>query len=161
MFRKRVEESHGLSWTSFAIGFAAGLGAYFLLDPRRGAARRAMMRDRAASGLRDAAESALRKARWAQDRARGVAHEVRARAREEHVADDVLVERVRAQIGRPVSHPGALDVQAQDGTVVLSGNILRREVDDLISRVGKIRGVRQVESRLTVHDQPGDVPDLQ
>jgi osmotically-inducible protein OsmY len=60
-----------------------------------------------------------------------------------------------------VSHPGALDVQAQDGTVVLSGNILRREVDDLISRVGKIRGVRHVESRLTVHDQPGDVPDLQ
>ncbi len=161
MFGKENEAPGRLWLASFVVGFAAGLGAYFLLDPRRGAARRAMLRDRAASGLRDAAESARRRARRLQDRARGAAHEARARVKEEHVPDEILVERVRAQMGRPVLHPGALEVHAQDGTVILSGPILRGEVGALMSRVAKVRGVRHVENRLTVRERPSGVAGLQ
>jgi osmotically-inducible protein OsmY len=158
MFFER--EERGFSWGSFALGVAAGAAAYFFLDPQRGAARRAMARDRTAAAARGAAEEARRRARRVQDRAHGLAYEAKARAHEGEVPDDVLAERVRAQLGRPVSHPRALEVRASNGIVTLSGPILRGEVDGLVSRVSRVRGVRQVENRLEPHDS-ADVPSLQ
>jgi uncharacterized membrane protein len=45
--------------------------------------------------------------------------------------------------------------------VTLSGPILRDEVDRLLRGVASVRGIREVENRLTVHNQPGNVPGLQ
>jgi osmotically-inducible protein OsmY len=94
-----------------------------------------------------------------RQRLRGVVYQTQDPLSEE-VPDDLLVERIRAQLERPVSYPDAVDVRAQDGCVILAGPILTDEVDDLIGQVSRIAGVRSIRSELDLHDEPGDVPAL-
>ena len=145
---------------SFVGGFVAGAAAVYLLDPRRGAARRALLRDKGLAATRHAAEAAGRRGRDVRQRLRGLVYETKARLRDELVPDEVLVERVRAQLGRPVSHLRAIEVRALDGCVTLSGPILASEAEDLIDLVARIAGVRSIESELELHDVPGNVPSL-
>jgi osmotically-inducible protein OsmY len=145
----------------FLTGFVAGGITVALLDPRRGAARRAALRDKGLSAVKDAAEIAGRRARDMRQRLQGVVYEATARMSEVQVADDILVERVRAQLGHPVSHPRAIEVSATNGCVVLSGPILTDEADELIRRISRVPGVRSIESQLELHDEAGDVPSLQ
>jgi osmotically-inducible protein OsmY len=100
----------------------------------------------------------------------GRAHDLAQRARgerqevehaDETVPDGRLVERVRAQIGRRVRHAKPIRVEAREGRVTLTGPVLRSEVDGLLEVLGKVRGVKGIENRLDVHDEPGDVPSLQ
>jgi hypothetical protein len=64
-------------------------------------------------------------------------------------------------MGWVVSHPHALEVTAEQGRVTLSGPILAREVDELLSCVSRVRGVADVENRLEVHEEAGNVSALQ
>jgi osmotically-inducible protein OsmY len=73
----------------------------------------------------------------------------------------VLEARVRSAIGRVVSNPGVVTVSASGATITLSGPVLQDEVQELVRTARRVRGVAQVENRLTVHEHPGDVPDLQ
>lgn len=148
-----------IAWT--AIGFGLGLVAYALLDSRRGAARRAMLVDKTKSFGRELIDRTERRAQDLKWRAQGSAHELKARMQEEDVPNHILEERVRAQLGRPVTHPRALDVRAEDGCITLSGPILAHEVDELLRRVGKVRGVREVRNQLEVHQTPENIPSLQ
>src|SRR2546423_15513809 len=75
---------------SFLAGFGAGALFAALLDPRRGAARRALIRDKAVSLARKAGVEAVREGRDLSNRTRGLAHEISARRQEEHVSDDIL-----------------------------------------------------------------------
>jgi osmotically-inducible protein OsmY len=143
---------------SFLAGFVFGGVTVALLDPRRGAARRAVLRDKSMSAAKDAAEVAARRGRDLRQRLRGVLYEAKARLSDEEVPDEILVERVRAQLGRPVSHPRAIDVRARNGCVILAGPVLADEVDDLVRQVSRIPGVRSIESELDVHDEPGNEP---
>ncbi|HWE22668.1 MAG TPA: BON domain-containing protein [Myxococcales bacterium] len=149
------------STLGFLTGFVAGGVTVALLDPRRGAARRALLRDKGFSAVKDAAGMASRRAKDLRQRLHGVVYEAKARMSEQQVPDDILVERVRAQLGRPVSHPRAIEVRAENGCVVLSGPILAHEAEDLIRRVSKIPGVRSIESQLELHGDAGDVSSLQ
>jgi len=133
---------------SLVAGFVLGGATVALVGRRR--RRRAME----AAGLTGRRRSGLRQ------RLRGLVYESGGRLSEE-VPDDILVERVRLQLERPVSHPNAVDVRAQDGCVILAGPILADEVDDLIRQVSRIAGVRSIRSELDLHDEPGDLPALQ
>jgi hypothetical protein len=86
---------------------------------------------------------------------------VKSLTRKENVSDPVLEDRVRAEIGRVVSTPGAIEVTSLGGTVTLSGAVLTSEVDDLISAVRGVRGVEDVQNRLEMHATVDDVPALQ
>jgi osmotically-inducible protein OsmY len=149
------------STLGFLTGFVAGGITVALLDPRRGAARRAALRDKGLSAVRDAAETASRHVRDLRQRLQGIVYESKARMSEQPVPDDILVERVRAQLGRPVSNPRAVEVRAQDGCVVLSGPILADEAEELIRRISRIPGVRSIESQLELHADASDIPSLQ
>jgi osmotically-inducible protein OsmY len=144
---------------SFLAGFGAGAVFAALADPRRGAARRAKLRDKATSLFHQASREAVRQSRNLSRRAHGTAYEFTHAG--EQVDDQVLVERVRAQLGRPVAHPRAIQVSASNGEVTLSGQILRGELDELLYCVGRIRGVKAVHNALDVLPTAGSNPSLQ
>lgn len=158
---ERREERGVPQLLTAAMATAIGAGMMYLLDPARGRGRRSLIRDQAVHAWRVAETGARRTARDAASRARGLVAETRARFRSEHVSEERLCARVRSALGRAVSHPGSIHVDAYNGTVVLSGPVLADEVDNLIATVRAVRGVREVENQLEPHDQPGDVPGLQ
>jgi osmotically-inducible protein OsmY len=145
----------------FIGGVLIGLGLAYLLDPDRGARRRALVRDKAVSAGHKLADSVEATASDLRNRAGGAAAELRSRIKREAVGDDVLHERVRAAIGHAVSHPGALTVLVQDGRVTLQGQVLERELDDLLRSARRVRGVTEVVNELEVHPVAGNVPALQ
>lgn len=142
------------------IGLGAGL--MYLLDPDQGKRRRALIRDQTVRGV-NRADLALGKARRdVGNRSRGLLAEARQRfTKENDVPDEVLTERVRAKIGRIVSHPHSIQVTADHGHIVVSGPILTREAQRLNRGLSSVRGVNTVENRLDLHQTPGDVPGLQ
>ncbi|HLU68599.1 MAG TPA: SRPBCC family protein, partial [Kofleriaceae bacterium] len=79
----------------------------------------------------------------------------------DHVSDHVIEERVRAALGRAVSHPSAIEVRSHEGRVALSGPILEREVRELMRRVSRVAGVRAIDNQLEPHATSEDVPALQ
>jgi uncharacterized membrane protein len=85
-------------------------------------------------------------------RAYGVLANARKLFKHEEVGDDVLVERVRAELGRVVSHPHAVEVAADRGHVTLSGPILAEEARPLLRCVRNVPGVKAVSDRLTVYE---------
>ena len=140
---------------------AAGAISMYLLDPDHGRRRRAVMRDRVASGVSRLDDATSVASRDLRNRARGLAHEVRARFTREEVPDEILCERVRAQLGWAVSHPGAIEVSALSGRVTLSGAVLEREYVRLLRTVWAVRGVADVEDRLAVYESAAGISVLQ
>jgi osmotically-inducible protein OsmY len=108
------------------------------------------VRDKASALAREAGREAIRRGRDLRQRTLGAVYEASTRAAGEVVPDEVLVERVRAQLGRPVSHARMLEVSSEQGIVTLSGPILRGEVKDLLDRVLRIRGVQGIRDQLQV-----------
>lgn len=152
-----------MNLASAATGFALGMLTMHFFDGRSGRARRALVRDKALSQARRTAHRAGQQARYAAGQARGVAAtgNLERSTRRAPEDDRQLHERVRARMGRAVSHPAAIEVQAEAGRIVLQGNILRAELDDLLHAVREVPGVVEVENRLTAHDHPDHIPDLQ
>lgn len=75
--------------------------------------------------------------------------------------DAQLRERVRSRIGDWVSHPQAIEVDVQDGVVRVSGQVLTRELDGLLSRLTGVAGVRKVHNALATLEDPsgfGEAP---
>jgi uncharacterized membrane protein len=143
------------------VSASAAAGLMYLYDPQMGRRRRAMMRDKLihiAHRIDDAVDVTSRDL---TNRAVGLWAEIRSSFANEDVSDEVLAERVRAQLGGLVNHPSAIEVQAERGRVKLSGPVLRDEVDSLLQGVASVRGVRGVENYLDVHEEPRDVPALQ
>ncbi len=142
-------------------GVGLGAGLMYFLDPEKGRRRRALVRDklvRAAHVSGDAAEATRRDL---TNRASGAAALARGVLRRGPVDDQVLLERVRAQLGRAVSHPRAIDVGVAEGVVTLRGPILAWEVSRLLRAVERIRGVRDIVNALEEHESAANVPSLQ
>lgn len=144
----------------FLGGIAIGARLMYMLDPDRGHRRRAMARDRAVWAFHKVQNTLDRSLRDFANRVQGAAAEVVSDLVPEHVDDPVLVQRVRARLGRAVSHPGAIDVYAKAGVVTLKGAVLERELHELLWAVRSVRGVTAVDNQLTPH-ATADTPDLQ
>jgi osmotically-inducible protein OsmY len=146
---------------AFFSGLGIGAGAMFLLDPERGKRRRALMRDRAIHISNTSKEALEKTARDLRNRATGMVAETKAMLREEHVPDSVLVERVRATLGRYPVHDRAVHIEARDGVVTLTGDTLANEVETLIDAVTSVHGVKDVVNLLVVHEDPNGISALQ
>jgi hypothetical protein len=133
----------------------------YFYDPDCGNRRRSLIRDQLIHACAVCERGADVLHRDASNRMHGIVAEVRSAMHREQPSDDVLVERVRARIGRVVSHPRAIEVHAQDGCVRLSGPVLAHEVQDLIDNVRWVRGVQRVENELDVHQEAGNFSALQ
>jgi hypothetical protein len=143
-------------------GLGLGAGIMYFADPNEGRRRRARLRE-----VRDHATHTMKAiggmtSRDVEHRLSGLAARTLARFIEEEVpADDVLGARVRARLGRLVSHPGAIDVTANKGTVTVSGPVFEAEVEQLLKGVGAVPGVTAIENRLEPHQEAGHVSALQ
>jgi osmotically-inducible protein OsmY len=149
---------------TFMAGVVAGAGLMFMLDPERGRRRRALARDQVVHGAHEVGEMGDRVAARTghlRRRAGGMVSETRSRLRGEEVDDGVLEARVRSEIGRVVSNPGAIGVSAHHGRVTLSGPVLERERDDLLASAAAVRGVENVDDQLDAHREAGSVSGLQ
>jgi uncharacterized membrane protein len=142
-------------------GAAIGAGLMYLADPDRGNRRRAFVRDQVVHGFRLFGTVVNKGIRDMRNRARGIVAEAWCAVKPENVSDEVLVDRVRAKIGRTVSHPSAIEVTAKDRRIILSGPVLESEADDLIDAAYSVRGVRDVESLVETHRTTENVPGLQ
>ena len=134
----------------------------FLLDPRAGRKRRAVLRDKSAHALRGFADAMSTAIVDAQHRGRGLFLRTAGLFVRDAADSETLESRVRARLGRVCSHPRAITVTAEDnGTVRLKGDVLERELPGLIGGVRAVRGVRDVLNDLTVHRDASHVPHLQ
>src|SRR5687768_6512180 len=144
----------------FISGLLVGLGVAYLLDPDRGARRRALVRDKAVRAGHKLADGVEARASDLRNRTKGAAAELRSRFKGDDADDEILHERVRSAIGRVVSHPGAILVNVGEGTVTLQGQVLESELDSLLRAAEGVRGVAQVVNELEVHPQAGSVPEI-
>lgn len=136
--------------------------AMYWFDASSGRRRRARLRDRVVSSGARLSHGVGVAGRDLGHRLNGAAARLGMRFRQDgHVQDQILVERVRAALGRAVSHPGAVRVEAHEGRIVLSGTVLAWEHEPLLNLARHVRGVRDVESRLAVYERANGVPALQ
>src|SRR5437016_282892 len=100
---------HAMARSSL-IGAGIGAGVMFLLDPDRGARRRALVRDKVAWAARKTRDAADATQRDVTNRVAGATVAARNRFSADDVEDRTICERVRAQLGRAASHPRAIEV---------------------------------------------------
>jgi uncharacterized membrane protein len=133
----------------------------YLFDPTLGRRRRALLRDRMVSTLGRVADGSNVAARDLAHRAQGATARARRALESTDVEDGVLVERVRAALGRATSHPGAIEVTATEGRIILSGQILAHEHKRVLKAVRAVRGTEALEDRLEPFKRPGRISALQ
>ncbi|MGK6306841.1 BON domain-containing protein [Variovorax sp. DT-64] len=148
---------------SFAAGVAAGTLAMYYLDKQSGRRRRALVRDKLVAAGHDAADLAESAGKRTVDRLKGIVATGRLDrvGGHEPESDSQLHERIRARLGRVVSHPKSIQVEVDRGEVCLRGHILTGELDELLYDVGQMRGVQTVRNELTCHDTAQGIPELQ
>lgn len=141
---------------------ALGALAMYFLDPAQGRRRRARTRDKLVHAAKVVSDAGKVTARDTAHRAQGVLAEAkRIFSPQDGVSDEALAGRVRAALGRVVSHSHAIEARVDRGHVALSGPILEDEVRPLLAAVREVAGVRGVSDRLTVHRSAEGISALQ
>ena len=157
-----AQERPATRWLWMIVGAALGSAITWLFEPRAGRRHRALVRDKGTHYFKDLRWQGEKKARNLRNRVRGLPHRVnKTRALSAAPDDTVLVERVRSMMGRKVSHPKAVKVEADQGVVTLSGQIIAREIEDLIRTVQRVPGVLRVVNNVYAHKSSRHVPSLQ
>lgn len=161
-----MKESSATQSLVTLLGAAAvGAAAMYMSDPDRGRRRRALATDKMRS-LAVKTSSALDVAsRDLGNRAQGwraQATRMLSRKQQQSIdSDELMVTRVRKEIGRVVAHPRAIKVNATQGCVSLHGPILAHEKQELIDCVKAITGVSEIDDKLEVHESAAGIPSLQ
>jgi uncharacterized membrane protein len=100
-------------------------------------------------------------ARDVKNRSSGAVAGLRSRFGGDDADDAVIEERVRARLGRLVSHPGAVAVSVIRGEATLLGAVRDDELGGLLGGVARVRGVGRVWNKLDAYPDPHGVPALQ
>lgn len=135
---------------------AAGAAAMYYLDPQMGRSRRTLLRDRVVGASHIMGRRLRGDARYAADHVKGVlaTGHLDRMSRSPPQNDAQLRERIRSRLGRLVSHPRAIEVEVDKGVVRLSGAVLAKELDGLLSQVRDMPGVMRVFNALSAHETP-------
>jgi osmotically-inducible protein OsmY len=128
----------------------AGAAIMYFLDPAWGRSRRARLQQKAGRLGRVARHREDALARNTLNHVQGALHAIRGVVDAEDAVDDVvLVERVKAALGRTIANPHGIDVKAFDGRVVLRGPVTPEELAEIVACTQRVRGVREVDNRLS------------
>jgi osmotically-inducible protein OsmY len=133
---------------------AAGIGLAYFFDPQSGRRRRHGLRDRTFGLVRRAVRRVGRAGRSAIADVEGAARKA-AHLREQRkpdLTDETITAKILSEVFRDPELPkGHVNVNVEGGVAVLRGTVGRLElIDQLVSRVQKVQGVREVASLLHV-----------
>lgn len=146
------------------IGAGLGIGAFlmYVFDPVWGHRRRALARDQMVRAVNKTGYAVNVTGSDIRNRTKGMLAEVRGLLRRNgEVSDEVLVARIRSEMGRRISHPRSIEVTSQDGHVTLRGSISSPELNALLRCAQSVSGVKSVDNQLDVHEVRDDMPSLQ
>jgi len=151
----------GMNPLAVGAAFAGGALLMYIADPGRGRRRRAVLRDKMVRAAHVTRDRLGKTARYARGKATGLYQASRGMLRSNHIEDSKLRERVRSTLGRVVSRPHSISVDAHDGVITLGGVLVQSEVQPLIAAVSKVPGVRGVRNELDVRHSRGHEPNGQ
>jgi len=156
--RGRARSTGGPAATMAALLVAGGIGAlaeYFFFDRQRGARRRHLLRDRTRAALRRRSHDAVRRAKYLEGVAEGVAYEaahaVPGIGGHKEPPDDVtLAQKVESIAFRKAGVPkGQVSVNAENAVIYLRGQLERDEqIEELVRATNAIEGVNGVKNLL-------------
>ena len=149
------------SMRSWVCGVGVGASLVFLLDPDRGARRRALIRDKVVRASRKTRNAVDATGRDLGNRVTGLMAGARVMFENDTDNDPVIEQRVRAELGRITSHPRAIAVHAKDAVITLTGEVLASEVSSVLRGASGVRGVNFVQNNMTVHQSADGIPALQ
>lgn len=147
--------------TSAITGLGLGMLGMYFYDAEMGGTRRAQLRDKLHAIGRIKLEAKDAMLEDARNRLVGFLYKTRSRVMSRRPSDRQLVERVRAEMGHVISNPGAIDVDAKDGTIRLTGDILASDIDRLMDAIWAVPGVKAIEHQLATHESAEHIPSLQ
>jgi osmotically-inducible protein OsmY len=161
-----MAKQRGPAATMAALLIAGGVGAlaeYFFFDRQHAARRRHTLRDRAGARLRRRSRDAVRRAKYLEGVAEGVAHKaahaVPGVGGQKEPPDDVtLAQKVESIAFRKAGVPkGQVSVNADNAVVYLRGHLESDEqIGELVRATQAIEGVSDVKNLLhTAHDDRG------
>ena len=155
MFSRNTEPEirYESSTSLFALIGAMGVGAalMYFLDPDSGRRRRAQARDQLVHGQRVLQDATQAMVHNAANHTRGTIRKLQQRIAADEIVDDgVLLERVRAAMGHVIGDPQAIELRVHEGCVTLKGPARAEEIEELVACAGRVRGVREVDNRLSV-----------
>jgi BON domain len=152
--------SSGPAATIGALLVACGVGALaeYLLDRQHGARRRHLVRDRARAALRRRSRNAVRRAKYLEGVAEGVAykasHAVPGVSGPKEPPDDVaLAQKVESIAFRKAGVPkGQVSVNADNAVIYLRGQLgSDDQIEELVRATQGIEGVNGVKNLLHTH----------
>jgi osmotically-inducible protein OsmY len=137
-----------MSKLSKGATLAIGAIAAYLFDPDNGKARRARIKDQAASAARSLKEETSAQAKYQRNVMEGLVHEAKSAMRPPREFDDnTLVQKVRSEVlGSWIAQGNPpVEAEASNGTVTLTTTISDpQQQDDLVQRVRRVEGVKDV-----------------
>jgi osmotically-inducible protein OsmY len=140
-----------------AFGALLGAAIAYLFDPQSGRRRRALLRDKSAAYVRKSGRETARAGRALAAEAYGVSQKAQHLKEEPKEYDDVtLAQKVQSEIFRDAEVPkGQINVNAEDGIVVLRGEVERPELmETLVERTRNVQGVRDVQNLMHLPGTP-------
>jgi len=160
--RGRARSNGGPAATTAALLVAGGIGAlaeYFFFDRQHGARRRHMVRDRARGALRRRSRDAVRRAKYLEGVAEGVAHKAAhavpgVGGHNEPPDDLALAQKVESVAFRKAGVPkGHVSVNADNAVIYLRGHLESdAQIEELVRATHAIEGVKGVKNML--HTRP-------
>lgn len=153
-----------INWTAAAgliAAAGAGAGLMYFLDPQRGTARRARLRDRTFKLVRQGTAKVDKNLKYLANKVEGVAAEVRHSIQgEEPPSDTTLAARIKSRLGRITTHAHAIQVEVAQGKVVLAGPVLVNEGDKIVHEVKAVPGVVSVANGMAMYESLDAAPKL-
>ena len=133
------------------LGGLAGAALFYLLDPDRGQARRAQVRDKVAGAVRGGSRQLTKLSGRMAGQSYGAGRRITQVWSGPPVDEMALKQRVESEIFRDPEVPkGDINLDVRGGVVVLRGQVRRPEQIDLLERdVRRVPGVTRVENLLS------------
>jgi osmotically-inducible protein OsmY len=138
-----------------AVAAAAGACATYLLDPDRGRARRARLRDQARATVKRDVRMVERRIRYDRGRLEGVIHRASDKGHAPPANDHVLVDKVRSEVlGRMPDVEHRVSVDASYRVVTLRGEL--EDAADATRLEAAVRAVPGVDDVVNLIHRPGE-----